>query len=389
MCEPGEGGGFFNTVEVVFPGGSDADDGCAEPGGPSVTKTAQPPTPLGAGVWIVSYAVVVSNSSGVTVAYTLEDRPQPLTGGLELVTPWTVEGPVVQPAGGSTGALTAGWDGVAQTEAATGLIPDGATHTYTVSAQVSVAAADPDDLICGETPEEGGGVWNTSRVDNGAFEESDQDCSELVVVPVELEKSDGTVTVLGADRWRVDYTVTVTNPGLQATTYTLTDAPQFDTAFTIVAQGWVGSPNVADVEIEPGGIDVYTYRVDATSSVRPLPSSAVSCTADGGGFFNTATAVHLGGTVSDTGCAVPPVRPPVPDPGPGIAGTGGVPPEGLTDFGVVALLAGILALLVARRRAGRVARRPAAVDPRPGGIENGSTALRGATEERTWTSTTS
>ncbi|MCR2802229.1 SpaA isopeptide-forming pilin-related protein [Microbacterium sp. zg-Y818] len=347
-CEPGEGGAFFNGVTVVFPGGTAQDDGCAEPGGPTVTKTGQAPTPLGAGVWIISYAVEVSNTSGVTVAYTLEDRPEPLSGGIALVTPWTVTGPTVVPDGAGTAALAPDWDGAQQPTAATGLLPDGATHTYTVSGQVSVVDADPDALTCGETPEEGG-VWNTARVDNGAFESTDEDCSGLVVVPVELEKSDGTVSELGEGRWRIDYVVTVTNPGLQPTTYTLTDAPEFDTAFTILAQGWVGSPNVADVQIPAGGVDTYTYRVDAASTQNPLPSSALECSAQGGGFFNTATATHPGGVVADSGCAVPVTRP-APAPGPGLAGTGGTVQAGLGWLGGTALTAGILLLVLLRRR---------------------------------------
>ena len=301
----------------------------------------------------MSYEVVVSNSSGVTVAYTLEDRPQPLPPGVTLLAPWTVEGPVIEPAGAGNATLTAGWDGAQQPVAATGLIPDGATHTYTVSDQVSVAGADPDDLLCGETPETGGGVWNLGRVDNGVFEATDEDCGELVVAPVEIDKSDGSVTQLGEGLWRIDYLVTVTNTGLVPTTYTLTDAPAFDTAFAIVAQGWVGSPDVADVEIGPGGVDTYTYRVDAASSRSPLPPTALECTDEGSGFFNTATVTHPGGVSSDTGCAVPSVTPPAPTPGPGIAGTGAVLPIELAGFGALALISGML-LVLARRRRSRV-----------------------------------
>ncbi|WIM16447.1 MULTISPECIES: SpaA isopeptide-forming pilin-related protein [unclassified Microbacterium] len=346
-CEPGEGGAFFNTVAIAFPGGTDADDGCAEPGGPTVTKTAEAATPLGAGVWAVSYAVTVSNTSGVTVAYTLEDRPDELTGGITLVTPWAVTGPVIDPAGAGTATLTPDWDGVQQPTVATGLLPDGATHTYTVTGQVSVVGADPDALTCGETSADGG-VWNTARVDNGAFEATDEDCSGLVVVPVQLEKSDGTVSELGQGRWRIDYVVTVTNPGLQPTTYTLTDAPDFDTAFTILAQGWVGSPSVADVEIPAGGVDTYTYRVDAASTQSPLPGTALVCTEDGGGFFNTAAATHPGGVAVDSGCAVP--VPPAPAPAPGLAGTGGTLPIAATWLGGTTLIGGILLLMMLRRR---------------------------------------
>ncbi|MDL5488053.1 prealbumin-like fold domain-containing protein [Microbacterium wangruii] len=349
VCEPGEGGAFFNTATVAFPGGTAEDDGCAEPGGPTVDKIAQPATPLGGGVWNVSYAVLVSNTSGVTVAYTLDDVPESLTGAITLVTAWTVTGPEIDPAGAGSAALTPGWDGTAQTQVATGLLPDGAVHTYIVSAQVSAVDAAADDLVCGDSPDTGGGVWNLARVENGVTDSVATDCSELVVVPVVLEKSDGTVTTLGEGRWRIDYLVTVTNPGLLPTTYTLTDAPQFDAAFAIVAQGWVGSPPVADVVIEPGGVDTYTYRVDATSSQNPLPATARECTADGGGFFNTATATQPSGAVTDSGCAVPVIRP-APAPVPGLAGTGGTPPIATGWLGGTALVGGILLLMILRRR---------------------------------------
>ena len=349
VCEPGEGGAFFNTATVAFPGGTAEDDGCAEPGGPTVDKIAQPATPLGGGVWNVSYAVLVSNTSGVTVAYTLDDVPEPLAGAITLVTAWTVTGPQIDPAGAGSAALTAGWDGSGQPQVATGLLPDGAVHTYTVSAQVSAVDAAADDLVCGDSPDTGGGVWNLARVENGVTDSVATDCSELVVVPVVLEKSDGTVTPLGEGQWRIDYLVTVTNPGLLPTTYTLTDAPQFDTAFAIVAQGWVGSPPVADVVIEPGGVDTYTYRVDATSSQNPLPATARECTADGGGFFNTATATQPSGAVTDSGCAVP-LIPPAPQSGAGLAGTGGTPPIAATWFGATVLIGGILLLMMLRRR---------------------------------------
>ncbi|MBP6684880.1 MAG: VWA domain-containing protein, partial [Leucobacter sp.] len=41
-CDATTGGAFFNTAHIAFPGGEDSDTACAEPGSPTVVKTALP-----------------------------------------------------------------------------------------------------------------------------------------------------------------------------------------------------------------------------------------------------------------------------------------------------------------------------------------------------------
>ena len=74
-----------------------------------------------------------------------------------------------------------------------------------------------------------------------------------ILVPVEVEKSDGVVQQLANGDWSIAYAVTVTNtsPTL-ATSYSLTDTPTFDSSFTILSQGWQGDPDVTDIAIEGG-----------------------------------------------------------------------------------------------------------------------------------------
>lgn len=310
-CVPGQGGAFYNVAEIVFPGGNDDDDGCAEPGSPTVTKTAAAPAPGAGGSWTISYSVFVSNTSGMTLAYTLDDVPFALPTGVDLTTPWAVSGPVKAPADAGEATLTPGWNGGAQPQVATGTIPNGATHTYTVTAGVTLTTAvDPDDLECGETPAENDGIWNTTVVTNGVFEDSAEDCVEILPVPVEVVKSDGVASQGPGGVWTIAYEVTVSNPNPLPSVYTLTDTPQFDAAsFEILTQGWVGSPDTTDVPIAANATGaaahVYTYLVTARSTVDPVPASGLRCSENGGGFFNVATVTFPGGTDTDSGCAIP------------------------------------------------------------------------------------
>ncbi|MFE5407345.1 VWA domain-containing protein [Microbacterium sp. NPDC056569] len=309
-CVPGEGGAFYNVASITYPGGTASDDGCAEPGAPTVTKTAAAPTPGAGGAWSISYTVVVSNTSGMTLAYTLGDAPIALPTGVDLTTPWAVSGPVKVPADAGDATLTAGWNGADQTQVATGTLPNGATHTYTVTAGVTLTTdVDPDVLKCSESPAENSGIWNTTVVTNGVFEVSDEDCIEILPVPVEVVKSNGVAAQGAGGVWTIEYEVTVSNPNPLPSVYTLTDAPQFDASFEILTQGWEGSPDTTDVPIAANATGaaahVYTYVVTANSTVDPVPASGLRCTENGGGFFNVATVAFPGGTDSDSGCAVP------------------------------------------------------------------------------------
>ena len=80
------------------------------------------------GAWTLSYEVAVSNPTTIPLAYTLSDTaaalPAGVTGGA-----WAASDPVA--VGGGTFVRNAAWAGSG--ELATGTLPAGATHTYTVS----------------------------------------------------------------------------------------------------------------------------------------------------------------------------------------------------------------------------------------------------------------
>ncbi len=82
-----------------------------------------------------------------------------MTGGA-----WAASDPAA--VGGGTFTRNAAWAGTG--ELATGALPAGASHTYTVSRTVNVPATVTDDLLtCGSVVNQGGGVWNTATVTNG------------------------------------------------------------------------------------------------------------------------------------------------------------------------------------------------------------------------------
>ncbi|WP_137845653.1 LPXTG cell wall anchor domain-containing protein [Microbacterium sp. 2FI] len=309
-CVEGEGGAFHNIATVTYPGtpGTDEDDGCAEPQGPTVTKTAAVPTPAAGGSWTISYTVTVRNdtSPGIQLAYELHDAPYPLPDGMAITADWAVTGPMADPDGAGSATLNPAWNGDDPTLVAEGVLPAGATHTYTVSVGARLEAdIDPEVLLCGEAPALDEGIWNTALVTNGVFEDSAEACVEVMPVPVIVDKADGTVTQLSDGTWYIEYGVTVTNENALPTVYSLTDAPDFDASFDVTDEGWLGDPDVTDVPIDGNDSHQYTYWVEAESLVDPVPASGLACTENGGGFFNVVTVAYPGGTDTDSGCAAP------------------------------------------------------------------------------------
>ena len=186
VCTPADGGGFFNTATVTFPGGTNSDTGCAVPAKPVVQKTALPATQNPTtGAWTLSYNVVVSNPTAIPLSYTVSDTagalPAGVTGGA-----WAAADPVA--VNGGTFVRNGAWAGSGLL--ATGTLPAGATHTYTVSRTVTVAATvTVDALTCGEIVNQGGGVWNTATVTNGLANDDASACADITPPDVTIDKT--------------------------------------------------------------------------------------------------------------------------------------------------------------------------------------------------------
>lgn len=306
------GGGFYNVATVTFPGGTASDAGCGVPATPTVTKTAAAATYAG-GAWQLSYTVTVTNGSTIPLSYTASDTPPAtLPTGVTLSTPWAVAGPAALD--GGTATLVPNWSGG---DFATGALPAGKAHVYTVTAAVKIAAGTNLDLLRCTSGEGRTGIWNEASVTNGLGHHDAEDCTPFTFAPVTVAKSTTQVQQLTDGNWQIDYQITVTNGGTVPAPYTLVDTPKPDTSFDIVSQGWVGA--TPGDEVAPVGTPVvWNYRVvvKAKSGDAFNEKTATTCSEaqDGksgsGGFYNTVTATYLGGTVSADSCGVP-VKPSV------------------------------------------------------------------------------
>ena len=318
-CDPATGGGFFNTATVTYPGGTDSDTGCGAPAAPTVTKTAQASAQDPAtGLWTLSYQIVVTNPSTIALAYELDDTagalPTGVTGGA-----WAASDPI--PLGGGTFVRNAAWAGSGQL--ATGTLPAGATHTYTVSRTVNVAATVTDvALTCGSVVNQGGGVWNTATVTNGIANDDSSDCAEIDRPVVEVEKTVTSTTQLADGTWEIEYDVMVTNPDADlAAVYNLADTLVFGGDIVVDGASWTGPTGGGDFAadgtatlatdrlIAAEGEDIYTVTVSATVDADAWSGDTLTCQdAEGpsaGGFLNTATVTVNGISIPADDCSEP------------------------------------------------------------------------------------
>ncbi|GAA1943964.1 LPXTG cell wall anchor domain-containing protein [Microbacterium deminutum] len=318
VCTPASGGGFFNTATVTFPGGTNSDTGCAIPAKPVIQKTALPSTQnTTTGAWTLSYTVEVSNPSTIPLAYTLDDTaaalPAGVTGGA-----WAASDPVA--VGGGTFVRNAAWAGSG--ELATGTLPAGASHTYTVSRAVMVAATVPvSALTCGSVVNEGGGVWNTATVTNGLANDDSSACADITPPDVTIQKHVTSTSQLVDGTWRVTYDITVTNTSADlAAVYSLSDTLRFGGDIAIVDVSWTGPTTgtgssagqfgiATNRVLAPSATDTYTVTVLATINAAGWDGGTLTCqtgaTPNPGGFLNIATVTVNGTTIPANDCSEP------------------------------------------------------------------------------------
>ena len=310
------GGGFFNTAEVTYPGGDASDSGCAVPASPTVEKIAQAAVQDPAtGQWTLSYQVRDANPSSIYLAYELDDTvgalPSGVSGG-----EWTASDPVV--VGGGTFVRSSGPVGAGPL--ATGTLPPGATHTYTLSRTVTVAAEVADDaLTCGTVVGEGGGVWNTATVTNGITEGESSDCAEIDRPGADIAKTVTSTRQLADGTWEITYDVTATNASeTLAAVYTLTDELRFGGDITVQGASWTGptgggdfAPDgtatfATDRTLAPQGAETYTVVARAVVDAAAWEEGDLTCTGtEAGGFLNVAVLTARGEDTPASDCAEP------------------------------------------------------------------------------------
>ncbi len=318
-CDPVKGGAFFNGASIVFPGGTASDTGCGAPAKPVVTKTAQTSTQnLTTGEWTLTYKVAVSNTSTLSLAYTLSDTaaalPTGVTGGA-----WAASDPTA--VGGGTFVRNGSWSGSG--ELATGTLPAGAVHTYTVTRTVSVASTVTNDaLTCGQTPDKG--IWNTASVTNGIAVQNSSACATVTRPDVAIAKTVTGTKQLADGSWQITYNVVVTNQSTTAAaTYSLSDSLQFGGGITVTSATWTGATSgtftgttgtlatnrVLAPKAGAAGVDTYTVTAHATipASAWTAHPSTLLCqdNATAGGFLNTATVSANGASHTAEDCSSP------------------------------------------------------------------------------------
>ena len=305
-CDLTRGGGFFNKATVTFPGGTDSDTGCGEPGAPTVTKTGKPATTNGDGTYTISYEVEVANTSGKTLFYSLTDTPPAAPAGTT-ITDWKVTG---------TGA-SATWPD--PNVIAAQPIAAGATHTFTITAKVALGAgATPVPNACGEGTTTGVAIVNTATVTNGVSTADDDGCTSVNSLPVTVDKKVDSVAQAADGTWTVKYTVQVTGPQSGTTPYTLTDTPAFAAAqgVTITGLSWSGQTTGGPVTtfpatLQPAGTisagQTHTWNLVATATIAVPDGTTLSGCVPGqsGPFFNSAKVAFPGGSATATACDEP------------------------------------------------------------------------------------
>ncbi|MDR7113589.1 putative repeat protein (TIGR01451 family)/LPXTG-motif cell wall-anchored protein/fimbrial isopeptide formation D2 family protein [Microbacterium trichothecenolyticum] len=317
------GGGFFNVATVTFPGGSDSDSGCAIPAKPTVQKTAlESVQNTETGKWTLSYEVSVTNGTGVDLWYSITDTPDVLPAGVS-GGEWAATGPVAT--GGGSGTLNPAWDGDGVVQFATGLIPTGATHTYTVSRTVSVAASVEDSAL--DCENEGGGIWNSSTVTNGVGGNTSEDCAQIDRPTVDIAKTVTGTKQLEDGTWEITYDVVVTNSSTTlAAVYSLDDTLEFGGDIEIVDASWTGPTGLGDFagpawsatlatdqvlapKVDAAGVDTYTVTAHANIDAEAWDGDTLVCKDDegpsAGGFLNVATVTVNGEAIPADDCSEP------------------------------------------------------------------------------------
>lgn len=303
-CDVVKGGGFFNKATVTFPGGTESDTGCGEPGTPTIVKTGKPAVSNGDGTYTISYDVEVSNTSGKKLFYSLTDTPPANPAGTT-ITDWKVTGP----------GASATWPTPNQIAATS--IADGAKDTFTITAKVAVGTGfAPVPNACGEGTATGVAIINTATVTNGTKDASDDGCTSVNSLPVTVEKKVDSVEQGTDGVWTVKYTVSVKGPASGTTPYSLTDTPAFATAqgVTLTGISWTGqttgSSPTGPVTLQPGDTistgQTHTWSVTATATIAvPQGQTLSACEAGKGPFFNSAKVTFPGGDATATACDEP------------------------------------------------------------------------------------
>ncbi|KQO99388.1 prealbumin-like fold domain-containing protein [Leifsonia sp. Leaf264] len=287
-CEQQEGEngtGFLNRSFLTVDGETTEADACSTPSLPTFEKTFVSAVQDADDDWDVTYTLTVSNPSTSIESYSLSDSPAFPSGVTYNSIAVTSVAPAPAPITASDDAPFADPFPIAADE----LLQPGATHVYTVvvNATVDPGAVSVDDLRCETEQQPGVGFLNLATLTTGSEVIVRDDCSDIPLVDVGIEKSyllpDGATAVEGGMEF--SYTLVVTNNGPDDATGvvvsdTLEDELELNGAITVTPA--VLAPTVVGNQITltgagpfgPGAIATITVPVKMKAA-DPLSSVSV------------------------------------------------------------------------------------------------------------------
>ncbi len=240
--------------------------------------------PTGINKYKITYKINVKNIGGAVGSYNLSDAP-----GFDDDITITASQYTTNATGNPGNPGPVNLAGVGPWTLATNQnINAGVTQTYTIPVDVSVsleAGSGGDNILrsCGQTvpgvPRVGEGLFNRSLLDldkNGTPDRQDSVCYDLPYIIHDKELV--SVVSTGANRYTVNYKITVKNIGTVAGIYGMADAPKFDNdidilgaSYTSTAPGFTGPTNLAgvgpwtlstNVNLAAGGTHTYNLAVN-------------------------------------------------------------------------------------------------------------------------------
>lgn len=366
VCATGTSGlGLFNSATLSSGNQELQDDACASLQLPSVvhTKTVTSTKQESDGTWTIGYDIVVTNESDTAAGrYDLVDVPA-LGAGITVTAPGTATGPTTQ---------AAAWNGVGSTALAVNEpIAAGATHRFTVTVHVAVAAGivGTDAANCTiEDAETGTGFLNLATLTTAGASTVKDACSQPVSPSFTKTLGDLTATGLDGTEFTVTYQLTAENATALDLYYDLSDTLGFapgvvvDTASVSgpdgLLAGWNGAGATVIATGRPlasGQTEVWTVTVELTITERVAADTMACAQPDeaGHGLFNSAVLTSGSDEFPDSACApVPPQLPTLPFDPPILASTG-VQAAGWLLAGSALVAAGLLLFPFRRRRAPR------------------------------------
>lgn len=293
-------------------------------GEPTHVKSLLSATPIGSGQWQLVYGIDVSNTSGASTSYSLDDT-------LHFTDQAAITSATVTAAPADVTLADPAWNGQGETRIATDVPLLGnddagyAVHHYEVTVVANVplqldgAGSGADDPTqCGPDGDDANRAFNNTSTltDSAGDTEDDQACAPIPSIDITKGVSSGP-TPNGDGTWTVTYDIVATNTGSFEGLYEVTDRMTADGDMTVVSGAVTSAPGgvtasptwtglgaegapenviATGVMLPAGG--THTYQVEVVIGIDPAAGGApviTDCSAEpgeNGGLSNSAGVEH-------------------------------------------------------------------------------------------------